>query len=396
MKKLLSLIFCATLLSAQNIDLAKIISQVRLHHPNYKALEAESLALNAKILADYAHPASEISFDTTNADPDADKSQVEYSLGASTLIDLANTRGLELESADLQNEAALLYKQKELFRFSNEIRKLYHRGCLNKESVKILQTTLDAFNKLYRKKEKAYKFQEISKKELLQLQLEQKLLRQKVTSHKKEYEISKEALLNLISIAHTSDTDFECNDLAPVVSDISIDNSPFILSNLAFEKEMQSLEKQNDRYSKILEPVELSVHYDDEIDTKKTGIGFSIPLSFTSAKNEQSRIYILHKKEMKRLRHNGWLLEQTALKKQLEAEIKGDFTKINALKENIDTYENTLMPLIEKSFQMGESSVIEYLMGRQKLLEISLELIETKKNYYEKLFNLYTLIETEK
>ncbi len=396
MKKLIPLIFCTTILSAQNIDLAKIISHVRLHHPNYKAMEAESLALNAKILADYARPASSISLDTTNADPDNGKSEMEYSLGASTIVDLANTRGLELESGDLQNEATLLYKQKELFKFSNEIRNLYHQGCLNKESVKILQTTLDAFNKLYRKKEKAYKFQEISKKELLQLQLEQKLLKQKVTSHRKEYEISKEALLNLISIPHKSDTGFECKDLSPIVNTISIDNSPFILSNLAFEKEMESLDKQNKRYSKALEPIELSLHYDDEIDTKKTGIGFSVPLSFTSAKNEQSRVFILHQKEMKKFRHNGWLLEQLAQKKRLEAELKGDFTKINALKENIKIYENTLMPLIEKSFQMGESSVIEYLMGRQKLLEISLELIETKKSYYNKLFNLYTLIETEK
>ena len=396
MTKAVLLLLCATLLGAQTVDLNKIISYVRVHHPKYKAMEEESLALNARIQAEYAVPAASLSLGVTNAKPDQEKSGTEYSAGLSTLIDLANTRGLELESADLQNEAILLQKQKALFAFGNRLRDLYHQSCLDKKELEILQTVLAAFNRLYLKKQKAYKYHEVSKKELLQLKLEKKLLEQKVSAQKNAYAISRESLLNLAALPHQKESRLECHDLYPLTARIDIDNEPFILTNLAYEKEMESLDKKYRRYQKHFEPVEVSLNYDDEIDTRRVGAGVSIPLSFTSPRNEQSRIYLMHQKEMRKLDHHNWLLQNSAKVKELEAQLENDYRQIVALQENIATYQNQLMPLIEKSFQMGESSVIEYLMGRRKLLDISSELIQTQKRYYHRLFSLYTLIETEK
>jgi hypothetical protein len=396
MRKTTLLLFCTAILGAQTIDLNNIISYVRVHHPKYKAMEEESLALNAKILAENARTPISLSGSIANAKPDNGSSATEYSAGISALIDLTNTRGLALESADLQNEATLLYKQKSLFAFGNRLRDLYHQSCMDKEKLSIHLNTLNAFNRLYAKKEKAYRYQEISKKELLQLKLEKKLLEQKVSAQRHAYIISKEALLNLTAVAHTPESALECSDLYPVTDHISIENAPFILTNLAYEKEIESLDAKYRRYKKTLEPVALSLGYDDELDTKRTSVGFSVPLSFTSAKNEQFRIYTLHQKQTLRYRHHSWLLEQNAQKKELEAKLQNNFHQITALSQNIATYQTELMPLIEKSFQMGESSAIEYIMGRQRLLEIQAELINRKKDYYHKLFNLYTLIETEK
>ena len=397
MKKIVLFTLAAsTLMQAQHIDLNTIISHVRLHHPNYKALEEESLALVAKARAENAREMSALSLGGARAKTDDGDKAGEYSLGLSTLIDLANTRGLALESADLENEATLLERQKALFAFGNQLRDLYHQSCLDKAQLEILERTRDAFERLYRKKAKAYKYQEISKKELLQLKLEKALLEQKVASQKRSYTISKEALLNLTAMPHVAGSELECRDLYPIMASYEIDNEPFILSNLAFEKRMESLDKKYARNSVWLEPVELGATYDDEIDTKRIGAGVSIPLGFTSAKKEQSRIAIMHQKGQLHFTHQGMILEKSARKKRLEAELKRDYDKIQALDANIATYKEQLMPLVEKSFQMGESSVIEYLMGRQKLLDISSELIATKKSYYQNLFTLYTLIETEK
>jgi outer membrane protein TolC len=394
--KLFTTLLISSTLYAQQIDLNTIISHVRLHHPNYKALEEESLALGAKVKAAYARPMSNLSLGGDRVETDDGDKAGEYSLGLSTLLDLANTRGLSMQSGDLENEATLLERQRALFAFGNQLRDLYHQSCLDKAELEILESTRDAFEKLYRKKAKAYKYQEISKKELLQLKLEKALLEQKVVSQKRSYAISKEALLNLTAMPHVGGSELVCRDLYPIQASYTIDSVPFILSNLAFEKRIESLNKKYARNSTWLEPVEVSAFYDDEIDAKRVGAGVQIPLGFTSDKKEQSRIAILHQKAQLRFAYQGEILEKSAQKKRLEAELERDYGKIKALETNIATYKKSLMPLVEKSFQMGESSVIEYLMGRQKLLEISSDLISTKKRYYHTLFTLYTLIETEK
>ncbi len=396
MSKILLLILSVSMLVAKSIDLGDIVSYVRENHPNYKALQENNLALNAKVLAQNAKEMSSLSFDIVDTKLNESDGVFEYSLGFETVLDLTNIRDLETKSATLESEVLLLNRQKELFGFINRVKNLYHVGCLNRQSKQILQTTLDDFNRLYQKKEKAYEFGEISKKELLQLKIQQKLLDQEIKSYSMKYQISKESLLKLISIPNKESLEFECRDLYPIVKKIEIKDEAFVLSKLAYKKRLKSLDQKMQRYQKKFEKIGMSINYDSEIDSKKASVGFNLPLTFTSSKNEKNRVYILKEKKMLEFQYNGWLLEQNAKKSGLEVELRSDFEKIEVLKESIKIYKDTLMPLIEKSFKMGESSVIEYLIQRQRFLEISLDLIKTKKSYYSKLFELYTLIEMEK
>jgi len=66
---------------------------------------------------------------------------------------------------------------------------------------------------------------------------------------------------------------------------------------------------------------------------------------------------------------------------------------IKTLSQNYKAYKNKLLPLIKKSYDLGESSVIEYLLNRQKLYALNQEIYANKKAYYTTLFNLYTLSE---
>ncbi len=397
MKKSILIVSLAAIFAfGEDITLSKIITYMRVHHPYYKALEEESLALDAKVKAEYSKELSSLGVSATRAKPDGEDSGNEYGVSLSTPIDVTGGRRVLLESGDLENEAILLDKQKELFAFGNRVRNLYHQSCLDKEELILYKRALRAFNSLYRKKTIAYKYKEISKKELLQIELERNLLVQQVKSLRDKYETSKSALLNLTDIPKDYGKNLECRDLFPIKERIEIDNEPFILTNLSYRKKREALKKKYLRYKKFLDPISLSVNYDKEVDAKKVGLGVEIPLGFTSQRNEQNRIYYLRELNVLDKYHAAWFLEANAKKEKLFSNLKSDYNLIKALKENIKKYENALMPLVEKSFQVGESSVIEYILSRRKLLDMSVELLKSKKSYYENLFNLYTLVETER
>lgn len=78
---------------------------------------------------------------------------------------------------------------------------------------------------------------------------------------------------------------------------------------------------------------------------------------------------------------------------QLQSELKNHALMVQTLKQNYQNYEKKLLPLIEKSYDLGETSVIEYLLNRQKLYELRQEIYATKKAYYNTLFTLYTISE---
>jgi len=87
------------------------------------------------------------------------------------------------------------------------------------------------------------------------------------------------------------------------------------------------------------------------------------------------------------------MLEKKSMAKALEAELKSTAVNIHALESNIYKYKNTLLPLMKKSYDLGESSVIEYLLNRQAYYQQQLELFAMQKDYYQTLFTLYSLSE---
>ena len=66
---------------------------------------------------------------------------------------------------------------------------------------------------------------------------------------------------------------------------------------------------------------------------------------------------------------------------------------VQTLKRNYKNYKNRLLPMIQTSYDLGETSVIEYLLNRQKSYQLRQEIYATKKAYYNTLFKLYTLSE---
>lgn len=394
MKYISMLLVSTSIMIAQPIMIEKILEQTKTQHPLYQAKEQLRLSLEAQSRANYASEPIGVSFAGAQATPDGGDETFEYSVGVSKTFTFGDTRILGLSAERFANEAQLLQKEKALIALNNRIQNLYHQSCLDKKNRLVIEKSLQTYRTLYKKKEKAYKYHEISKKELLQLQMQMRTLQQKAQSSRANEKISQERLYDLTAI--NKHHPLSCQDIATLTPAISFDGAPFGYSQRAFQKELSALGQLEKRYNKSIDSIDIGASYDDEIDTKRVGVGFSIPLSFTSEKNEQNHLSIMHQKELKKQQQKNWMLEQVGTKKQLEGELENAYHTIIMIEENHTLYKDTLMPLIEKSFKYGESSSLEYILGRQKLLELSQELIGTKKTYYKTLFTLYTLIETEK
>ncbi|NPA82343.1 MAG: hypothetical protein GXO31_07010, partial [Epsilonproteobacteria bacterium] len=109
MKKSILIVSLAAIFAfGEDITLSKIITYMRVHHPHYKALEEESLALDAKVKAEYSKELSSLGVSATRAKPDGEDSGNEYGVSLSTPIDVTGGRRVLLESGDLENEAILL------------------------------------------------------------------------------------------------------------------------------------------------------------------------------------------------------------------------------------------------------------------------------------------------
>jgi len=379
---------------AQPITIEQILEQTKVQHPLYQAKEQTRLSLEAQSRANYASKPLELSLSGAQATPDEGATTLEYSVGVSKTFAFGDTRTLGLSADRLTNEAQLLQKEKALIALSNRIQNLYHQSCLDKENRLLIEASLQTYRTLYKKKKKAYKYQEISKKELLQLQMQMRTLKQKAHSSRASEKISQERLYDLSTI--TEHLPLSCQDITALSPSIILDDTPFVLSQAAFNKELSALGKLEKKYNRSIDNINIGASYDDEIDTKRVGVRFAVPLSFTSEKNEQNHLAIMHQKALKKQQQKNWMMEQTSSKKQLAGELENAYNAIIMIEENHTLYKETLMPLIEKSFKYGESSSLEYILGRQELLALSQELIQTKKTYYKTLFTLYSLIEMEK
>jgi outer membrane protein TolC len=65
------------------------------------------------------------------------------------------------------------------------------------------------------------------------------------------------------------------------------------------------------------------------------------------------------------------------------------------MKKTIHEYQQTLLPLLQKSYTYGESSVTEYILSKQQYYALLQSFYTAQISYYHALFGLYTLSETK-
>ena len=393
MKKIILFVVLIQFTQASVLSLKQVLASANNNALSH-SLEQERLQLEAKNQADTASEAVQLFTTGARAHPKNGLDDGnEYSGGFSKKLYLGDTQKQEQTITRLANEATLLEASKGVLDFENGLKNLYHQHCLDRQNFKSFEQNYADFERLYEKKQKAYAYQEIAKTELMQLEIEKNKLFARLQTLKATQEISKQKLLMLAHSGTQSNTSLSCADMYPLRASVSLGEKQFALSKEAYDKRIQSTQVALKRHAKAIDSVTLSAQYDNEIDIERYTVGVSVPLAFTSKKSEQERASALYQNAALSYRHEQEMLEKKSMAKALEAELKSTAVNIHALESNIYKYKNTLLPLMKKSYDLGESSVIEYLLNRQAYYQQQLELFAMQKDYYQTLFTLYSLSE---
>ncbi len=378
---------------ASTLTLKKVLASANNNSTLTQALEQERLLLEARNLADTSLDPMELFGSAANANPIIGKNEFEYSVGLSQQLSWGNTQEKEQSITRLNNEAKLLEEDKKILSYDNGLKSLYHNHCLDNKYYKVSKQNYQEFVKLYKKKQKAYKYQEISKAELMQLEIEKNRLYAQLQEIEMMQVISKQKLFVLGRINNANTTTLSCKDIYPIRENVKLDRDRFQLSKEAHTKRLKSTQVALERYSKSLDSISLSVQYDKEIDIDRYGVGISIPLNFTSSRSEQERAAAMYKSSALGFQYEQTMLEKRSRLLELQSYLNSKAWMLKTLKNNHRNYKKQLLPLIKKSYDLGETSVIEYLLNRQKSYQLRQEIYATKKAYYNTLFKLYTLSE---
>ncbi len=374
------------------LSLKQIDEKLKNSHPLPLYIKEQKEANSAQIEGEFAPLAFVLSLNSAKAKPDNEDGKLEYGVELSKSFLLGDQRTEALEIAKLNNRAISFELDNKMLAFSNSLKSQYHQSCLITEQKIAFEEFFEEFQELYSKKLKAYKYQEISKKELLQLEIEKEDLKQKLENLKATESILKQTLLDAIGIKSENST-LLCQDLHPMEFNQNDSSLMFENSTNSLKSQIEATKKSAKFYDRNFESVELSVGYDDEIDTKRYGVGLSLPLSFSSKKDEYKKISAIYQQKALILQKKSLLIEKNRAFKELKANLENKKKLILSTKSRIDRFKNSLLPLIEQSYRLGESSVIEYLLSKQKLWQLQELLNEHKKAYYKSLFELYTVAE---
>jgi hypothetical protein len=315
----------------------------------------------------------------------------EYSVGISQNVMLGDIRKQESDINHLINQAIFSEEEKTLLDFNNGLKDLYHQHCIDTKIYQSVKRSYESFLELYKKKQKAYTYEEISRMELMRLEVEKEHLYAQLKEVQRKQHISRENLLRFSRLENNQM--MLCTDTYPIKAEALPSGDHFVYTKDAYQKRMDSLQKKVQRYSTSLESVELSMQYDKEMDMDRYTLGVSIPLGFTSQRSEQKRLEALHQSSALQHRYEHMMLQKQNDLSTLQSELKNKVMLIESLRFNLQNYQTYLLPLVDKSYNAGESSVIDYLLTQQRYRQLQQEYYANQKSYYHMLFQFYTHIE---
>ena len=385
-------LLCGSMLWAKSYTLKEIRSYAKQSGTIDRALKLTAQAKEAQNLSDTASDPLEISGMVLRAYPDGMRSGNEYNVGFTKNVKLPGVVDEERQMNRLRNESDLLGMRQSVIAYENGLGSLYHSYCVSREAYRSFAKGYKDFQMLFKKRQKAYRYDEISKTELLQLQLERDRLRAKLAGLKMQTDAQKESLLRLSGLERQNGAVLSCRDLYPIRVSVKTADA-FSLSTEAQRKRLQSLDMKRQRYSHMLDSFDITGQYANEVDTDRYGIGVSIPLNFTSSRNEEAKAAAMYARSATEAQFEQRMRQKSAAVAGLKAKLRSEATMIQAYRANLLTYKKELLPLSRKSYELGESSVTAYLMTRQRANMLQEEMFARKQAYYQTYFKLLTLLE---
>lgn len=395
MKIILSLFIAVFSLNAATITLEEILLKLKNEHPLAKSIESLKEAHGPQNRAAGLNEPLEFSAGGAYAKPDADKAGYEYSVGVAQNIMHPDAKKGAMQSLRYQNESEVLELEHDFFLLRQEVKLLYHVNCLNQKNILQYRDSFLAFEKFYEKKKRAYEYGELSKKDLLLLEIELDRIKAEYKLYENEVNISRDNLESKTLLPFFREKELSCKDTMPIIKELHFDYENKTLLEQSLDKKILTYQSDFERYNVSFDSFTLGAAYENELDMDKFVFSLSMPLNFTNSFNEENRAAALHKKSAVMHEKEGTRLQKSSHAEALKKELVQDYENITAYQAMAQKYENELMPLVRSAYDLGEASVIEYLLSQRELLGIKKELIEHYKKYYETLFRLYSVLQTK-
>lgn len=393
MRLIFFLLLCSTFSNALEISLDEILQKIEYEHPMARSIKTYELAYASENKAKSSRKALMLSTNGAYAKPDFDQDGYEYGIGIEQSFMHPSVKENISKSARNKSDAEILKLKHDFLLLENKIRLLYHINCLDKKTIKQYQASYISFKTLYTKKKKAYEYGEISKKELLQLQIELDRLKSEYIHYANEEKSSYNNLQSKVLLPMFEEKDLSCKDTYSVTEELPLNNINYSMQEESLDKKIQSAENDFNKHNTLFNSFTVSASYNNEIDTEKFTVGLSIPLNFTSSISEESRAAALHKKSALEHERQGLKLKRMYEAELLQKRLLQSFKDIKLVTSMLKRYEDELMPLIEKGYRLGEDSAIEYLLSQREVWTYKKDLIQHHKDYYEMLFKLYSVLE---
>ena len=390
MRTVIGIIVVTQLSFSVTVGLEALLENAQQPQQIKQMIEDEFNALESKTLADIQ--TAPLTFNhALSRSSSPNQSEFEYEIGMSKEFKLGNIQALEEKENRLNHEAQSIEQGKVLVAIANRLKNDYHQYCLDQAYSGSFQEKFERFSLLYHKKRKAYEEDEISRTELVQIELEKNSLENELNSFIQQVEDEKQGLLRLTSFSN--EQSISCQDTYPFNRDFESENSNFPLTQSAYEKRIKSTQIALKRQSKKFETIQLSTGYLRELERDVYTIGVSIPLNLSSRKSEYERASLLHHSSALSVQNEHFLVKRNHEINRLKAELTRAYQSIINQEASIQDFKNRLLPLMQKSYEYGESSVVEYLLSQQQLSLKESALLEHKKGYYQTLFTLYNISE---
>lgn len=374
-----------------NYSLSDIINNVESSSELSKSLEYKKKSLDSINSFNVASEPFVLGLGANKAKPNYEKDGMEYQVSLSKSVAVGNSRDLEKRAGNLANEAVILEDSKRLIEQSNRASNMYHQSCLDTKNYNLFRSEYSDFVKLYNKKRKAYRYGEISKLELMQLDMEMSEQTRLLEEKRAKEQTSMDLVLQMGSF--DSGSKLLCSDTFKIKGKFELGDDLFALSSEANKKKSDSNKLYIAKSSNSFNSVDLSSYYISELTQEKYGVGISMPLEFSSKKREYQKSSLMYQNSEL---ESAWKYKMKQNMEQVTSmlyELKIAHQKFVRLSENIKYYRNSLLPLSKKSYDYAESSAVEYLIAKQKLYALENDLYDTEKKYYTTLFDLYNIVE---
>lgn len=388
MRHWLILAITTLLLNASSLD--EILTRFEQKHPLIKSMQENSNALDSQHEALKLNDPAELSLSSGYARPKNESSGYEYSGSITQNLLLPNVKDNLLKSDSLNIEAQKLLQESEINTLKNEISLQYHNSCIDKKLLESFNKELEDFRQLYAKKLQAYTLDEISKKELLEFELGVSKLENEQQNLELSSKISNMKLESLASIGEITP---QCSDLEPITKEIILDKDAS-LKEQSISKSIQALDYEAKRYSNNFDSIAIGISYDKELDTNRASLFVNIPLSFS--KNAKNYQVSMHKKSATIYQKQFLIDSKKATIAQLQQELALNYTTLQNQLALVQKYRDSLLVLVEKSYNYAQSSAFEFIQAKNEYLKMKRDTFMEEKKYYQTLFALKSVVDTQR